>query len=331
MILLTFIAASLMPPTSSMLSEEPIPVDLSSGAFIDMPTTLSGNLTGAQSVTPDLSANAFQHLNITSSSNQPLLRVAIAPVISPRESLNKYHHLAHHLADVLQSKLVFIQRNSYREITALMEHGECDLALVSTGAYIIEHGKGTMEVLATPVVHGQERYRSLLLVRSDSSHQGFEDLKGQPFATSHWESSSSWLFPCFLVRTLGGDPKTYFSKVHVTGGHDRSILALLHKKVEATAVHSHVFEAILKAYPELGPKFKILAESSPWGNHPFVVHPQCSEEQKKKFRQALLSMHLTKIGQESLREADIERFFIPEPSFYDSIKTTLFPSMEAER
>lgn len=58
------------------------------------------------------------------------LRVAIAPVISPRETLKSYSDLVDYLGKRLGRPAEIIQRNSYAEVNELVRSGDCDVAFV---------------------------------------------------------------------------------------------------------------------------------------------------------------------------------------------------------
>jgi phosphonate transport system substrate-binding protein len=58
------------------------------------------------------------------------LRVAVAPVISPRETLKSYSDLVAYLGKRLGRPAELIQGSSYAEINELIRYGNCDVAFV---------------------------------------------------------------------------------------------------------------------------------------------------------------------------------------------------------
>ena len=112
------------------------------------------------------------------------LRVAVAPVISPREGLSYYGPLLQYLSDRIARQVQVIQRHTYAEINALMKSGDVDMAFVCTYSYVQGKQEFGMELLAAPEVNGRAQYRAYLVVPADSKVERFADLKGKTIMTT---------------------------------------------------------------------------------------------------------------------------------------------------
>ena len=82
------------------------------------------------------------------------LRVAVAPVLSPEESLKVYEDFVDYLGAKLGRQAVFLQRSNYAETNDLVRFGLCDLALVCTYSFVRGERDFGMEALVVPVVGG---------------------------------------------------------------------------------------------------------------------------------------------------------------------------------
>ncbi|MBI3911913.1 MAG: PhnD/SsuA/transferrin family substrate-binding protein [Armatimonadetes bacterium] len=74
---------------------------------------------------PPVGSSASQGAN-----GKVALRVAVAPVISPKETLASYSDLVDYLGKRLGRPSVLLQGSSYAEVNELVRYGKCDLAFV---------------------------------------------------------------------------------------------------------------------------------------------------------------------------------------------------------
>ena len=71
----------------------------------------------------------------------PPLRVAVAAMISPKETFDLYRQLLAYLGRKLGKDLEFVQRKTYAEIDELLKKGEIDLAFICSGPLCSRPGK----------------------------------------------------------------------------------------------------------------------------------------------------------------------------------------------
>ncbi|UCG11591.1 MAG: PhnD/SsuA/transferrin family substrate-binding protein [Deltaproteobacteria bacterium] len=70
-------------------------------------------------------------------SQSPSLRVAVAAMISPRETFFNYRQLLEYIGGHLSQDIELVQRKTYREINELLRKGEIDLAFICSGPYAL--------------------------------------------------------------------------------------------------------------------------------------------------------------------------------------------------
>lgn len=248
------------------------------------------------------------------------LRVAIAAVISPRSTVESYSALLDYLSRHLERPVELVQRQTYAEVNELVRTGQVDMAFVCGGAYVEGQRQFGMELLVVPQINGGTIYYSDIIVPRDSSAHTLNDLRGKVFAFSDPLSNSGQLAPAYELTQLGVTPESFFSRTIFTYSHDNSIRAVAAKLVDAAAVDSLVYEALVASNDDLAAQTRILERSAPYGIPPVVIHPSLNAELKAELRETLLHMDSSVDGQAALARLRIDRFVHADDGAYDSIR-----------
>ncbi|MBI3989923.1 MAG: phosphate/phosphite/phosphonate ABC transporter substrate-binding protein [candidate division NC10 bacterium] len=248
------------------------------------------------------------------------LQVAVAPVISPRESFTLYAALLEYVSRKLDRPVDFIQRRTYGEINELIRYGHAEVAFVCDYAYVEGERDFGMEILVAPVVMGKTAYHSYIIVPKESDARNLYDLKGKAFAFSDPLSSSGWLFPTHLLRRIGEHPKAFFKRYIFTYSHDNTVKAVAEKLVDGGAVDSLVYEFMVARDPRYGEKTRVIQKSPPWGNPPVVVHPRIDPSVRERLKQIFLTMHEDEEGRKVLAPLMIDRFTLPNDRAYEDVR-----------
>ncbi|MBI4308230.1 MAG: phosphate/phosphite/phosphonate ABC transporter substrate-binding protein [Chloroflexi bacterium] len=255
-----------------------------------------------------------------SASDPSLFRFAVAPVMSPRATLENYHALAAYIGKRLGRPVELVQGKSYAEINALVRSGDVSLAWVCSGAYVIGRREFGMQALAVPVVNGDKTYRSYLIVPSSSTARTWEDLRRKTFAFTDPLSNTGRLVPVYVLYKMGETPQRFFKDFIFTYSHDKSVEAVAEGLVDAAAVDSLVYDFLVRQDPSVGAKTKVIWESPAFGINPLVVHPNASPELRRQLESILLSMSADPAGRALLAPLEIDTFVKPEPHDYDAIE-----------
>jgi len=254
------------------------------------------------------------------SQKDKILRVAAAPVISPRENFQYYGDLLKYLSEKTGYKVSLIQRPTYAEINNLMKAGEVDIAFVCTYSYIQGHDDFGMELLAAPEVGGAAEYRSYLIVPATSKATSLADLRGKTFAFTDILSTSGWLVAVYQLKQMGTTPETFFRSTEFTYSHDNSIRAVAEGLVDGAVVDSLVFDTMLRQDPELGRKVKVVAKSEAFASPPVVVNPLLTPELKETLRRFFLDLPGTEQGRVVLKKLGIDRFVPITDDKYNAVR-----------
>jgi phosphonate transport system substrate-binding protein len=248
------------------------------------------------------------------------LRVAVAAVLSPKETLVSYQSLLKYLRDGFGRPVELVQRQTYAETNDLIRSGEVDLAFVGSGAFVQGERDFGMELLVMPQVRGETTYNSYIIVPQDSPAQSLADLRGKVFAFTDPLSNSGRLVPIYVLLRMGEQPEKFFARTIYTYSHDNSIKAVAERLVDGAAVDSLVYEYTIAKNPRYLERTRIIYRSPNYGIPPVVVNPKLDSALKAQLRSLLLSLNENERGRAVLADLLIDRFLPPDPKAYDGIR-----------
>jgi phosphonate transport system substrate-binding protein len=248
------------------------------------------------------------------------LRVAVAAMISPKETFVYHRQVLDYIGRRLDLDVVLVQRKTYGEINELFGKNRLDLAFICSGPYATGKEKYGFELMATPEVRGSHFYYAYLIVHKDSPFQRLEDLKGQVFAFTDPDSNTGRLVPVYWLAQMHERPESFFGETIRTYGHDNSILAVAWGLADGAAVDSLVWEYYNTHNLPITARTRIIKKSAPYGIPPLVAHKNLPLELKTRIRRLLYSMHQDPEGKKILDGLMIDRFVVPREEWYEPIR-----------
>ncbi|MEJ5357850.1 MAG: phosphate/phosphite/phosphonate ABC transporter substrate-binding protein [Desulfobacterales bacterium] len=268
----------------------------------------------------NFSAGVVRQASGTERPAEGVLRVAVAAMVSPEETLNRYKEFLDHLKRRSGREVFLIQRRTYGEVNDLFPRGEVDLAFLCSGPYALLRERLGFHALAAPVVGGRPFYQSYLIVPRQASASELEHLRGGVFAFTDPESNTGHLVPRYWLAARGERPENFFRKTIFTYSHDNSILAVARGLVDGAAVDSHLWEHFTRTRPELTSAGRVILRSEPFGSPPIVASRELPENLRQRLQEIVLSMHADPEGGRILQSLGIERFGPPQETWYDPIR-----------
>lgn len=251
---------------------------------------------------------------------RPILRVAIAPVVSPERSLEKYQPFVEYLARNAGREPMMLNRPTYAEIDELIRLQRTDLAFVCTYSFVRGEREFGLTAVAVPVIRERVTYHSVVLVPTRSRATSLTDLRARRFASADLLSSTGWVFPATSLLQRGEDPNAFFSRHIVAGGHDRAVELVEAGQADGAAVDSLVYEQMLNERPGLERAVRVVVRSPPFGMPPLVVHPSMDATLRHALERILRDMHKDESGRRVLAAIGIDRFVTPTPSLHDTVR-----------
>ena len=283
-------------------------------------TVTSGCGRDSDAVVVDFNKTVAVDRPVSSEPESNQLKVAVAAIISPKETFAYYRQLLDYIGQRLGREIQFIQRKTYGEINELLARSQIDLAFICSGPYVVGKEKHGFELLATPEVQNSHFYHSYLIVNKSSRFQKLADLRGHVFAFTDPDSNTGKLVPTFWLSQMNEKPETFFSKTIYTYSHDNAILAVAKGLVDGAAIDGLIWEYYHRKNPVFTSETRIIRKSEPYGIPPLVASKSLSFDLKTQIRQALFDMHQDPNGKKIINELMIDRFVSPRDEWYDSIR-----------
>jgi phosphonate transport system substrate-binding protein len=262
------------------------------------------------------------------SSDDAPLRFAIGAMVSPKATFAHYRELLDYVGAKLGRPVQLVQRKTYKEINEMLGQGDIDLAFICSGPYILGKEKQAFEAVATPQIRGSHFYQSYLIVNADSDFKELQDLRGRLFAFTDPDSLTGKLVPTYWLAEMGERPESFFSQVIFTYSHDNSILAVAKGLVDGASVDGLVWDYFQQTDPTWSSKTQVIKKSDLFGIPPLVVSKALSGDIRERLRQVLFTMHTDPEGRKILAGLMIDRFELPNDSWYGSIReieSTIIP------
>lgn len=281
---------------------------------------LTGCEADIRAVTVDFSKRATILQPAIHEASPNTLRVAVASITSPKQTMSFYHELLRHFGEKMEQNIILVQRKTYAEVNQLLGRGDIDLAFICSGPYAVAKSRYQLIPIAVPLVRDKETYRSYLIVNRDSPISNFEALRGRTFAFSDPESNTGFLVPNYILNCIGEEADDFFSKTIYTYSHDNSIMAVARRLVDGAFVHEQIWEYFRRQYPQFTSQTRVIFRSEPFGNPPVVASSHLPAETIERIRESLYNLHLDPHGKSILDHLMIERFVPVKEDLYDPIR-----------
>lgn len=242
------------------------------------------------------------------------IRMAFVPSSDSAKVLASGKPLGDMLSRELGSPVEVSVPTSYAAVIEAMGANQLDVAWLAPFAYVLARQKFGSEVILSSVRSGSKTYRSQIIVPSDSPAREVKDLKGKKFAFVDAASASGFLYPSALLKDNGIDPKRDFAEVITAGGHDKVVIAVYNKQVDAGATFGNSAESgppteartlVLGTLPDVMEKTRVLAVTEPIPNDTVSVRKGLSPDLVARVRSGLLKIAASDEGKKAL--ADLYR------------------------
>jgi len=244
------------------------------------------------------------------------VRIGLTPVFLD-EQLSFLKQWQQYLEDRTGRPVIFVQRQSYREVTELLLNGELDAAWLCGYPYV-QH-REQLQPLAVPLFHGKPLYQAYLIVAAADGHTAsLDELKGKTFAFSDPDSNSGFLVVQAGLRARGLDAKNFFRRSFYTWSHRNVVRAVAEGLADGGTVDGYVWEALAKTNPELTGRTRVVSRSGFYGFPPFVTRLNGGDS-SQLIADALFNMSRDPRGQVLLRQLSLDGFTEPPPGLYQSI------------
>ena len=256
------------------------------------------------------------------------LRFAIIPAEKTTNEIAGYQPLLALLTETTGIPVESVIYDSYAATVLALVHERLDIAMLGAISYIKARNKNPniqafASVSRKPGIFqpAGSHFYSLLIVNADSSFHRISDIRGTTLALQNQGSTSGYLVPHKLFsKEVNTALNQYFSTILYSGGHDRTLFAVLDKRVDAGFLSSHRLQNMLHNGMLKPDDIRILWTSPLIPLNPFVMQKNICDPLKEKIKQTFLNIQSYSKGRELMRNIHIDGFITITDSDYNIIR-----------
>ena len=244
------------------------------------------------------------------STNNPVT-MAFVPSADSQKVLASGEPLANLLTQATNLNFKVSVPTSYTTVIEAMGSGQVDVGWLAPFAYVLAHDRNGSQLLFASLRQGSKTYRSQIIARADSGINSINDLRGKKFAFVDPASASGFLFPNYTLAQMGIDYKTFFSDTIFAGGHDKVVIAVYNKQVDAGATFGQNIDTgpptdartlVTNTLPDVMQVVKPIAQTAPIPNDTVSVRSGLDPALVKLIGDGLLYVQSTPDGQKALKD-----------------------------
>lgn len=248
-------------------------------------------------------------------SDPETLVVAILPEQSNSTLTKNNQGLKKYLEAKLNKKIELFISTDYSSMIAGSNRNQFDLAYFGPVAYVVAKQKNNIEPFVSLQKNGSTTSQSVV-IGNDAQHiDSVADIAGKTMAYGDPASTNSHLLPKSILLDQGLETKKDYQEVFL-GSHDAVALAVQNGNAQAGGLKKSTFESLVQKKKIDLAKVKVLAESQPFPEHPWIMRSNLSPELKAKIRSAFLELQ----DKEVLKPFKAEGFGSVEDNDYDGIR-----------
>jgi phosphonate transport system substrate-binding protein len=257
------------------------------------------------------------------------LRFSLIPVGNVDNEIRHYQPIFDRLEALTGRPVSVVRANSYTSVVEGLLSANIDIAKLGPAGYV-QAKKGDPRITAFATQEKREGtfqvkgpyYHAFLVTLDHTDYSGIESLKGKRLALTDPGSTSGALLPREEFSPLIGMPlEKFFSAVIFSGGHTKSLDALLKGDVDAAFIASTQLEDALQSETIKAPQIKTHWKSAKIPFDPFVMRGQLCERLKAQIRLAFLEN--TPSLRPLLDELEAIRFVPIDDSHYVGIRKVM--------
>lgn len=236
------------------------------------------------------------------------LTIAVLPDQDEKLLRKKYHPLVEHIEAHTGLKAKLLVPKSYDDLLNIFVGKKVDLALFGGVSYVMARRQANAQPLVMRDIDGH--FKSVAIVRADSSVKNIHDLEGVSLAFGSPLSTSGHFMPRFFLQKEKIVPEEFFKKVLYSGAHDRTAEWVRDGKVEVGVSNSGIInEMFLDGRLNLD-QVKVIWETPPFSDYVWALQPDINKAQRTLLRDVFLHMNQHDEDQALLRNLGAN-YYIP--------------------
>jgi len=246
-----------------------------------------------------------------------ILRFGYSSSENPAVLIERMTPLMNILAESLDADIEFVHKKTFSEMQKAYINQEIDFGIINAYSLIRILPYDSVLPIASRKIEDSKDYRTYFFARTDSGIETLNDLKGKIVALGDPYSTSSYLIPHSMFRSIGLHPDTDFLKTIIISKQDSLIVAVLNRTADAGVSASFIYNELPD---EIKSKLNVFATSDPFPLGPFIVNKNLPADTIEKIRMTLFSLTDSERGRYALEMAEIEDFDEVDVKEYESLK-----------
>jgi phosphonate transport system substrate-binding protein len=231
--------------------------------------------------------------------------------------------LGQYLSDKTGYKITPRVLTSYAAVTEGMTSKNVDIGWVGPLDYIVAHQINGAEAVTKSVRRGLPSYKAFIIVKADSKINSVADLKGKKFAFGDSLSTSSNLWPRYLMKKNGLNPDTDVTGVSIAN-QTQIAVSVCQGTVDAGAIYddARTNKGADTSCPGITTKTRVLATTDPpIPGDPQMIRHSLNSAQKQKLKDAMIALGSDPTMTDTLKSLyTIDSLVAAQDSDYDPIR-----------
>ena len=219
------------------------------------------------------------------------LKIALLPDESPATIIKKNEKLKHYLETTLGRSIDLVVTTDYSSMIEAMRRGHIDVGYFGPLSYVLLKQKMPGAIPFAAKLEGTSpTYRAVLITSTKRGVKSIGELKGKTVAFGDPASTSSHLIPKNMLLERAGLKAGRDYKEVFLGAHDAVAIGVQNGTVQAGGLSRHLFDSLVDQGTIKPDRVKVLEESDPYPNYPWVLRGDLPPGLQQTIRQAFLSL-----------------------------------------
>ncbi|MFC5711911.1 phosphate/phosphite/phosphonate ABC transporter substrate-binding protein [Thalassorhabdus alkalitolerans] len=249
-----------------------------------------------------------------------VLEVAVIPAQSIGEMQTGLDRLEETLSESLDREVEVEHYPNYNAVVEAINYSHIDLAYLGPLTYLIAHEESGAQAILTQEIDGAPYYYSYIITHEeapwDDLDELLEDREDIDFAFGSISSTSGSLIPGLELNQRGvfeDENNHEFASVRYTGSHDITSQVVQNQEVDAGAVDSAIYNALVEEGAVDDDQIKVIWESEQLYQYPWVVPHDMEEDEIEAIQEAFIAIEDEEIlnifgGASAFVEADDSQY-----------------------
>lgn len=220
----------------------------------------------------------------TTASSRDQITMILLPLKPPSTMYKNFLPLKRYLEKNLGIPIRIKVAKDSNDVVRHLETGDADIAFLCPTLYCISYNRVQIVPLVKLSIDGSSEYRSLLLVRDDSSVRKTADLFDGTFVFGRYQCPESGLLPRVMLKRVGISDKDLFESVKL-GSDESALISVMARMFDATGVSE------MAAKPYIGNGLRVLRHSYSIPQYLLVARASLGKDFIQRLKKTMLSIN----------------------------------------